>query len=73
MPPLQPRPRPTGDTAQYPNQVLTLGGNRWLTHLGTVVTERPRGTFECDLTSQTLHFWERAARKGGTELADLIE
>lgn len=69
--PLEPRPKPTGDCAPYPMEVLTLGGNRWLTSGGRVIT-RVRG-IPTDITPQTLRFWERAARRGGNELSDLIE
>lgn len=72
MPPVSPLPIPTGDVAPYPDEALALGGGRWLTIYGKVTTHL-RGQYECELTSQTLRFWETAALKGeGVPLQDLI-
>lgn len=71
MPPLEPVDPPEGDYAPDPMDVLILGGNRWLGHNGRVLP-KPIG-IPVDLKSNTLKFWEAAARRGGYELSELIE
>ncbi|AGT14256.1 hypothetical protein ADZZY_3 [Mycobacterium phage Adzzy] len=71
MPPKEPVDPPEGDIAPYPDQILTLGGNRWLTPSGRILPE-PFGV-ECDLQPNTLKFWEAAALRGtGKQLSELI-
>jgi hypothetical protein len=51
MPPTSPRPAPTGDIAPDPNEVLALGGLRWLTQDGQVLTtDEPGGGTRASLT-----------------------
>lgn len=69
MPPPEPLEPPEGDIAPYPDEVLTLGGNRWLSSTGHVLTH-PRGV-PCELQPNTLKFWEAAAQRGGYVLQDL--
>jgi hypothetical protein len=71
MPPTDPVEPPVGDIAPYPDQILTLGGNRWLSLDGRVLPS-PRGV-PCDLQPNTLAFWEAAALRGsGKPLSELI-
>lgn len=71
MPPEQgPRPVPaTSRVVPYPNESLKLGGGRWLSQDGTVTTELP--ILECDLTAETLEYWEATAVRSGSTLNDL--
>lgn len=72
MPPKHPHspPPPGTPVAPYPYQILALGGGRWLTATGEVITKRPAR--QCGVTSQTLWFWERAAVRGGHILSELM-
>lgn len=71
MPPLEPLDPPEGDIAPYPDEVLTLGGNRWLASTGRILTH-PFGV-PCDLQPNTLKFWEAAALRGtGKPLGELL-
>lgn len=63
---------PVGDLVPYPGDVLTLGGGRWLNMRGEIVPNLRHG-HECQLTSQTLRYWEAAALRGqGVPLSELI-
>ncbi|QFP95487.1 hypothetical protein SEA_GAUGELDP_3 [Mycobacterium phage GaugeLDP] len=71
MPPTDPVDPPTGDVVPYPNDLLTLGGNRWLTVTGRILPT-PFGD-PVDLQPNTLKFWEAAALRGqGKPLSELI-
>lgn len=71
MPPTDPVDPPEGDVVPYPMDVLILGGNRWLSQSGRVLTV-PLGD-EVELQPNTLHFWEAAALRGtGKQLSELI-
>lgn len=72
MPPKHPKPpmAPGEPYAPYPHQTLSIGGGRWLTPTGLVLTEEPH--HPCELQPETLWFWEAAAAKGGYVLGDLI-
>ena len=71
MPPKVRKPIPPGSrVCAYPNESLKLGGGRWLEQDGEVVTD-PYG-YSCDLTAETLVFWEEAAVSGGHVLSELI-
>ena len=52
------------------NEALKLGSNLWLMDTGEVSTEMP--LLECDLTPETLEYWEAAAVRGGHVLSELI-
>ncbi|QGJ88758.1 hypothetical protein SEA_YECEY3_3 [Mycobacterium phage Yecey3] len=61
----------TGDVSPYPNDLLILGGNRWLTVTGRILPT-PFGD-EVELQPNTLKFWEAAALRGqGKPLSELI-
>lgn len=62
---------PTGDIAPYPNEALDLGNGTWLANDGKILSKL-KGEIGCDLTDQTLHYWESAAIRGGRNLGDLI-
>ena len=53
-----------------PNHALKLASGLWLLDTGEVTTVRP--PLECDLTNDTLEYWEVTAARGGNVLADLI-
>ncbi|OBJ08638.1 hypothetical protein A5624_19940 [Mycobacterium sp. 1482292.6] len=54
-----------------PDEIPTLGGNRWLSTAGRILTT-PVGV-PCDLQPNTLKFWEAAALRGqGKPLSELI-
>lgn len=72
MPPEDPIGPPVGDVMPYPDEILPLGGNRWLDITGAVLLE-PFGV-ETDLKPNTLAFWEAAAVRGtGKPLYELID
>lgn len=55
----------------YPNDILTLGGNRWLAGTGEILTTEFGSPV--DLQPNTLAFWEAAAVRGtGKTLSELI-
>lgn len=71
MPPTDPDDPPTGDIAPYPNDILTLGEDRWWTTAGRILPT-PFGD-PCELKLNTLAFWETAALRGsGKPLSDLL-
>ncbi|QBP30486.1 hypothetical protein SEA_CHARM_3 [Mycobacterium phage Charm] len=71
MPPDESVEPATGDVVPYPNDLLILGGNRWLAITGRILPT-PFGD-EVELTPQTLAFWEAAALRGqGKPLSELI-
>ena len=71
MPPPEPLDPPVGDIAPYPNDILRLGENRWLTITGHIIT-KPFGD-PCELKPNTLKFWEAAALRGiGKPLSELF-
>lgn len=71
MPPTGQVDPPEGDIMPYPDEILPLGGNRWLAITGRVLPE-PIGV-ETTLAPNTLAFWEAAALRGtGKPLNDLI-
>lgn len=71
MPPPEPLDPPVGDVVPYPNDILALGRNRWLTITGRIITE-PSGD-PCKLKPNTLAFWEAAALRGtGKRLSELL-
>jgi hypothetical protein len=71
MPPLIPLPPPEGDIAPYPNEILTLGNNRWLNLLGHIISE-PFGV-AVELQDNTRRYWEGRAAVAGSTLAELME
>ena len=72
MPPEHEMTPPAGDLVAYPGEALALGGGRWLDTSGQIRLGL-RGLFECQLTSQTLRYWEAAALRGqGVPLNDLF-
>lgn len=71
MPPTDPIDPPVGDVVPYPNDILILGGDRWLDMTGRIITN-PFGN-PCELKANTLKFWEAAALRGtGKRLTELI-
>ncbi|ABE67325.1 hypothetical protein PBI_CHE12_3 [Mycobacterium phage Che12] len=71
MPPTDPVDPPEGDVVPYPNDILKLGGNRWLSQEGRIIPV-PFGD-EVDLEPNTLAYWESAALRGtGKPLSELI-
>ncbi|AGR46420.1 hypothetical protein SEA_SUPERCHUNK_3 [Mycobacterium phage Superchunk] len=71
IPPTDPVDPPEGDIVPYPNDILTLGGNRWLSIAGRILPE-PFGD-PVELQPNTLKFWEAAALRGtGKPLSELI-
>lgn len=72
LPPEHEIPPPAGDLVAWPNDALPLGSGRWLTTGGNIVLSL-RHANECELTSQTLRYWEAVALRGqGVPLSDLI-
>jgi hypothetical protein len=71
MPPTDPVDPPKGDIMPNPNDILILGGNRWLSIAGQILSTEfgdPVG-----LTLNTLAFWEAAALRGtGKPLSELF-
>ena len=60
-----------GRVVPYPNQSLRLGADVWLHQTGEVSSTRPIS--ECELTAETLSYWEETALRGqGVPLSDLI-
>ena len=71
MPPDRVTPIPSDSRViPDPGYSLTLGGGRWLHQTGEVTTTEP--SRECDITAETLAYWEDAAVRGGNTLNDLI-
>ncbi|AEJ93303.1 hypothetical protein FGG36_gp03 [Mycobacterium phage Jeffabunny] len=71
QPPIEPVDPPTGDVSPYPNDLLILGGNRWLTITGRIL-HTPFGD-QVELKPNTVKFWEAAAMRGqGKTLSELI-
>ncbi|AHJ86368.1 hypothetical protein 40AC_4 [Mycobacterium phage 40AC] len=70
MPPPDGQEPAEGDVVPQPGSVLILGGNRWLSMQGRILPE-PLG-YEVGLESNTVHYWEDAAVRAGSTLADLI-
>jgi hypothetical protein len=69
--PTEPVDPPVGDIAPYPDEILTLGGNRWMTPEGRILPT-PWGT-PVDVQANTLAFWEASAMRGqGKTLNELI-
>lgn len=69
MPPLEHVGPPEGDVVPYPNDILVLGDNRWLTVTGKVITA-PFGD-PVDLKENTRAFWEGAAARAGCSVDSL--
>ena len=73
MPPTTPLPPPTGDVVPWPGSALILGGGKFLLETGDLVTKRPRGHRPCNLTANTLKYWEATADRGqGANLSELM-
>lgn len=74
MPPLEPLDPPEGNIVPYPMEILTLGGNRWLTQDARIITE-PFGV-PCDVfdngVASTRAYWDGRAAKAGYTLAELL-
>ncbi|PJE18388.1 MAG: hypothetical protein CK429_04190 [Mycobacterium sp.] len=70
MPPLEPLDPPKGDIAPYPGEILTLGGNRWLTNTGRIITTE--SGVPVGVQDNTRRYWEGRAAKAGYTLADLL-
>jgi hypothetical protein len=71
MPPDPQITPPAGDVAPYPGSALNIGGGRWLLMTGDIVTNIVGR--RCELTSQTVRYWELAALRGqGVPLSELI-
>jgi hypothetical protein len=71
MPPTDPVDPPEGDVVPYPNDILILGGNRWLSIAGRVLPSEFGDPVE--LQPNTVKFWEAAALRGtGKPLSELI-
>ncbi|QGH79675.1 hypothetical protein SEA_ANON_3 [Gordonia phage Anon] len=71
QPPTEPVEPAEGDYFPYPSSILALGGNRWLSMSGRVLTQ-PLGN-EVEIEPGTRNYWEKAAIRGGhPSLADLI-
>lgn len=70
MPPTDPVDPPEGDIVPYPGEILSLGGNRWLTPTGEIIGE-PFGV-PCELQDNTRRYWEGRAAKAGYTLEELL-
>lgn len=71
MPPTNPMKPPTGDISPNPNDILILGGGRWLTMAGQIITTEFGDPVGIQLN--TLAFWEAAALRGvGNPLSELL-
>lgn len=70
MPPLEPLDPPDGDVVPYPDQILTLSGNRWLTPSAEIIST-PFGV-PCELQANTRRYWEDRAAVAGYNLDALL-
>lgn len=62
---------PAGDLSPNPNEILDLGGNRWLMPNGDIRDEE--NGISVSVHPWTLKFWEDAALSGqGVPLSELI-
>jgi hypothetical protein len=75
MPPLKPLDPPEGDIVPYPNEILMLGGGRYLTNTGVVLSQEDQwGRFGDPVPVQdnTRRYWEGRAAVAGYTLAELL-
>jgi hypothetical protein len=70
MPPTDPVEPSEGDIAPYPGEILILGGSRWLSTTGDILTV-PFGT-PILVQDNTRRYWEGRAAKAGYTLDDLL-
>lgn len=70
MPPIDPLDPPEGDISPYPDEVLILGGDRWLSLTGCILSY-PFGN-PVELRTNTRRFWEDTAARAGFTLAELL-
>ena len=70
MPPLESLEPPVGDIAPYPDEILTLPGNRWLDTTGRIIPT-PFGV-PVDVQPNTRRFWESTLAKAGYTLDELL-
>lgn len=54
----------------YPDEILILGGKRWLAQDGQILSA-PFGS-PAEINRRTLTYWEGAAQRGGYTLAELM-
>lgn len=73
LPPIEPVDPPTGDIVPRPGSCLDIGGGRWLTTTGRVITTREVRGFKAQLADNTVNYWERVAVNAGyPDLNDLM-
>lgn len=70
MPPLVPLDPPEGDIVPYPDEILTLGGNRWLSQEGEIITTEFGAPV--DVQDNTRLYWEGRAAEAGYTLGELL-
>jgi hypothetical protein len=75
LPPLETLDPPQGDVAPFPNEILKISGNRYLSMLGEILTEDDRRWHlgePVEVKDNTRWYWEDRAAKAESTLAELL-